>query len=252
MILLVARSLLGIAAVVDIAFHARPEPVAAKELAARQSLPQRYLETVLQQLVRAGILKGVRGPRGGYELARERRRISVGDVVRVADASSAGRGRAGPCQSQLVDAVVGPAIGRACEDFLAGARRRSRSRISAATPKPSRCSAARRPASISQSKDRRILAISTEAADYCQLTRDQRIRRRRPCDEHCTASRPRRAGACPGRGRIYNSITETIGDTPLVRLQPHGQGRGTSRPTSWPSWNSSIRSPASRTASASA
>jgi Rrf2 family protein len=39
----------------------------------------------MQQLVRAGILKGVRGPRGGYRLARERRRISVGDVVRVAE-----------------------------------------------------------------------------------------------------------------------------------------------------------------------
>jgi Rrf2 family protein len=38
----------------------------------------------MQQLVRAGILKGVRGPRGGYRLARERRRISVGDVVRIA------------------------------------------------------------------------------------------------------------------------------------------------------------------------
>ena len=37
----------------------------------------------MQQLVRAGILRGVRGPRGGYRLARERRRVSVGDVVRV-------------------------------------------------------------------------------------------------------------------------------------------------------------------------
>ena len=38
----------------------------------------RHLETLLQELVRARILKGTRGPRGGYELARERRRISVG------------------------------------------------------------------------------------------------------------------------------------------------------------------------------
>ena len=41
------------------------------------------LEQVLQQLVRADILRGVRGPRGGYRLARERRRISLGEVVRV-------------------------------------------------------------------------------------------------------------------------------------------------------------------------
>ena len=70
---------------IDIAFNARPEPVQAKEITARQGVPQRYLEQVMQQLVRAGILKGVRGPRGGYRLAKERRRISVGDVVRVAE-----------------------------------------------------------------------------------------------------------------------------------------------------------------------
>jgi Rrf2 family protein len=46
-------------------------------------IPNRYLEHVLQRLVRDGILRGVRGPKGGYTLARERRRVSVGDVVRV-------------------------------------------------------------------------------------------------------------------------------------------------------------------------
>jgi hypothetical protein len=75
MILLSRRSLLAIAAVVDIALHARPLPVSAKILSARHTLPPRHLETMLQALVRAGILKGVRGPRGGYEivdkLARE-------------------------------------------------------------------------------------------------------------------------------------------------------------------------------------
>jgi Rrf2 family protein len=84
MILLSRRSLLAIAAVVDVALHARPMPVAAKALASRHNLPPRHLETVLQALVRYGILKGVRGPRGGYELARERRRITAGDVVRAA------------------------------------------------------------------------------------------------------------------------------------------------------------------------
>src|SRR5450631_330715 len=79
------KTMLALEAVIDIAYNARPEPVQAKEITARQGVPQRYLEQVMQQLVRAGILKGVRGPRGGYRLARERRRISVGDVVRVAE-----------------------------------------------------------------------------------------------------------------------------------------------------------------------
>jgi Rrf2 family protein len=84
MLRLSRKSLLALEAVIDIAYSARAEPVQAKEIPARQGVPQRYLEQVMQQLVRAGILKGVRGPRGGYRLARERRRISIGDVVRIA------------------------------------------------------------------------------------------------------------------------------------------------------------------------
>src|ERR1700691_5629350 len=80
MLRLSRKTLLALAAVIDIAYNARPEPVQSKEITERQGVPQRYLEQVMQQLVRAGILKGVRGPRGGYRLARERRRISVGDV----------------------------------------------------------------------------------------------------------------------------------------------------------------------------
>ena len=88
MLKLSRKTLLALEAVIDIAFNARPEPVQAKEITARQGVPQRYLEQVMQQLVRAGILKGVRGPRGGYELARERRRITVAEVVRVVESEA--------------------------------------------------------------------------------------------------------------------------------------------------------------------
>ena len=70
-------------AVVDIAYNARPGPVQSKEISRRQGIPPRYLEQVMQQLVHAGVLKGVRGPRGGYILARERRRITAGEIVRI-------------------------------------------------------------------------------------------------------------------------------------------------------------------------
>lgn len=86
MLRLPRKTMFALEAVVDIAYNARPEPVQSKEITRRQGIPQRYLEQVMQQLVHAGILKGVRGPRGGYTLARERRRISVGEVVRVIDA----------------------------------------------------------------------------------------------------------------------------------------------------------------------
>lgn len=118
--LLPRRSLLAIAAVVDIAYHARPTPIAAKSLAARHGLPPRHLETLLQVLVRSGILKGVRGPRGGYELARERRRITLADIVRAASANGeiADTENGGDDGSPLVAQVVVPAIDQASEIFL--------------------------------------------------------------------------------------------------------------------------------------
>lgn len=122
--LLPRRSLLAIAAVVDIAYHARPAPIAAKALSARHALPPRHLETLLQVLVRSGILKGVRGPRGGYELARERRRITVADIVRAASSPAVAveGGKPGDEDgaepSALVRDVVMPAIDQASEIFL--------------------------------------------------------------------------------------------------------------------------------------
>ncbi len=83
MLKLSRKTVLALEAVVDIAYNARPEPVQAKEITERQGIPQRYLEQVMQHLVHANVLKGVRGPRGGYRLARERRRITVGEVVRL-------------------------------------------------------------------------------------------------------------------------------------------------------------------------
>lgn len=77
------KVLYAIEAVLDIAYHAGGEPVQSREITRRQNIPRRYLEQTLQQLVHHDILIGVRGPHGGYRLARERRRITVGDIVRV-------------------------------------------------------------------------------------------------------------------------------------------------------------------------
>src|SRR5262249_14243897 len=115
--LLSRKGLLAITAVVDIALHGEDRPVSAKALAARNTLPPRHLEPVLQALVREGILKGIRGPRGGYELGRERRRITAEDILRAilaledADAGFAG--------SPLLDEVVLPAVAQAERAFSA-------------------------------------------------------------------------------------------------------------------------------------
>jgi Rrf2 family protein len=119
MMLLSRRSLLAIAAVVDVALHARPTPVAAKLLAARHDLPPRHLETLLQALVRAGILKGVRGPRGGYELARERRKITAGEIARAAMLTEADEALGPLPRSILVESVIAPQVEQASQAFLA-------------------------------------------------------------------------------------------------------------------------------------
>jgi Rrf2 family protein len=119
MLKLSRKTLLALEAVIDIAFNARPEPVQAKEITARQGVPQRYLEQVMQQLVRAGVLKGVRGPRGGYRLAKERRRISVGDVVRVAESIDDEEGANPEPRSELGARIVTPLIHTLQDEVMA-------------------------------------------------------------------------------------------------------------------------------------
>ena len=83
MLRLSKRLLFAVEAIVDIAYHSGNRPVQSGEISERQGIPRRYLEQVLQHLVKRGVLTGQRGPRGGYRLARERRRITLGEIVRV-------------------------------------------------------------------------------------------------------------------------------------------------------------------------
>ena len=77
---LTRKLLFALEAVLDIAHNTSDRPMQSSEIAKRQGVPRRYLQHVLQCLVRAAILCGIRGPRGGYRLARERRRIFLGEI----------------------------------------------------------------------------------------------------------------------------------------------------------------------------
>jgi Rrf2 family transcriptional regulator, iron-sulfur cluster assembly transcription factor len=112
------KGLLAIAAVVDVALNARERPVSARKLAARHNLPPRHLEPVLQALVHEGIFHGIRGPRGGYELARERRRITVADILRAAGTVEEAE-EAGGEDSRILHEVVLPAVADAERAFTA-------------------------------------------------------------------------------------------------------------------------------------
>src|SRR3954463_10319672 len=116
MVLLSRKSLLAVAAVIDVAVHGQERPVSAKALAARHSLPPRHLEPVLQALVRHGILKGIRGPRGGYELARERRRITADHILRAAGTADE-LAEISLAESNLMSKVVMPALAQAEHAF---------------------------------------------------------------------------------------------------------------------------------------
>jgi len=112
------KGVLAIAAVIDVAINAQGRPVSAKALAARHKLPPRHLEPVLQALVHDGILKGVRGPRGGYELARERKKITAEDILRAAGSAEEADEPPVPA-SALVNSVVRPALADAERSFSA-------------------------------------------------------------------------------------------------------------------------------------
>lgn len=62
------------------AYHASGEPLQIRQISAKQSIPDRYLEQLLATLRRAGLIKSQRG-RGGYLLAREPWQVSLYDVV---------------------------------------------------------------------------------------------------------------------------------------------------------------------------
>lgn len=69
---------------------ARGQMVTKRQLADSQDIPARFLENILVQLVRTGILKVSRGSLGGYTLAQPASEISVADVVRAIDGPLAG------------------------------------------------------------------------------------------------------------------------------------------------------------------
>ncbi|MEY2848670.1 MAG: hypothetical protein RI885_1335 [Actinomycetota bacterium] len=79
----------AVRAVVEIA--RRPETLVSKrELAEAQDIPSRFLENILIQLTRAGLLVVTRGAQGGYTLARAASETTVADVVRAIDGPLAG------------------------------------------------------------------------------------------------------------------------------------------------------------------
>ncbi|MBD5465047.1 MAG: Rrf2 family transcriptional regulator [Lachnospiraceae bacterium] len=73
----------------DLALHDTGEPVRIKEISIRQNISDKYLEQIVSVLNKAGMVKSIRGPQGGYRLARAPEQYTVGSILRLTEGSLA-------------------------------------------------------------------------------------------------------------------------------------------------------------------
>lgn len=73
----------------DIAMNDKERPVRIKEVAERQEVSDKYLEQIVSVLNKAGYVRSIRGPQGGYRLTREPEEYVVGDILRLTEGSLA-------------------------------------------------------------------------------------------------------------------------------------------------------------------
>jgi Rrf2 family cysteine metabolism transcriptional repressor len=76
-------------ALLDLALHYGEGPVRVKDISRRQELSDRYLEQILSLVKAAGFVRVVRGPRGGFTLAKPPEQIRLIDIVAVVEGSTA-------------------------------------------------------------------------------------------------------------------------------------------------------------------
>ncbi|MEW6349472.1 MAG: Rrf2 family transcriptional regulator [Thermodesulfobacteriota bacterium] len=79
--LVTAAARYAIRALFDLAFYGEGSPVKVRDISLRQGISERYLEQIFFKLIKAGLLKGKRGPRGGYVLSRGPSEITVADII---------------------------------------------------------------------------------------------------------------------------------------------------------------------------
>ena len=78
---LTARGHYSVKALLDLSLQPRFGPTSVKSIAKRQELPAPYLEKLLIEMRRAGLVQSVRGSQGGYQLARDPAQISLGQIL---------------------------------------------------------------------------------------------------------------------------------------------------------------------------
>lgn len=77
----------AVTAMLDLALHARHEPVSLADISERQSISVSYLEQLFAKLRKGGLVSSVRGPGGGYQLARDGATIFIAEIIDAVDES---------------------------------------------------------------------------------------------------------------------------------------------------------------------
>jgi Rrf2 family iron-sulfur cluster assembly transcriptional regulator len=75
----------AVTAMLDLAYHSEKKPVTLTDIAKRQDISLSYLEQLFARLRRYGMVEGVRGPGGGYQLSRKADRISIAQIIAAVD-----------------------------------------------------------------------------------------------------------------------------------------------------------------------
>jgi Rrf2 family iron-sulfur cluster assembly transcriptional regulator len=75
----------AVTAMLDLAYHSEKRPVTLTDIAKRQQISLSYLEQLFARLRRSGMVEGVRGPGGGYQLSRGAGQISIADIIVAVD-----------------------------------------------------------------------------------------------------------------------------------------------------------------------
>jgi Rrf2 family protein len=79
------RGRYGLRALLEIAAQPNEEPLTIRDISQRQQMSVTYLEQILHKLKKAGIVKSIRGARGGYLLARGEDKITVSQIIKALD-----------------------------------------------------------------------------------------------------------------------------------------------------------------------
>jgi len=86
---LTTKSRYGTRLILDIAVNGKEKPVPLSDVSKRQNISSKYLEQLISKLKKAGIIKSHRGPFGGHMLAKPPEDITVGNIVRILEESTA-------------------------------------------------------------------------------------------------------------------------------------------------------------------